>query len=283
MDGWRYGFLQPSLKAKKDLYGKELNVVLYTIDPDRRRYYIGRIDGLVVLDEADAKTAVAEFDSRGWLASMRADLSDLGLSPSNLRPLGAARETVNVRYRPDQVHMLPEGLEPEEGDVTRKQGKNHYWFYQLDQLPERIARTHADPAQPLDAYSYRTAAIIHADRRHNRLQLRLAEMLRAKYGSDAVRLEVGGVDIVLTRTLDVLFIEVKSEPDARLAIREALGQLLEYALFAHPDSAKVPELVVAAPGQSDDAVDMYVRRLCTQFQLPIRYVSFDEHTAQCPL
>jgi hypothetical protein len=64
-------------------------------------------------------------------------------------------------------------------------------------------------------------------------------MLRGRYGHDAVCLEVDGVDIVLTRTSGVLFIEVKSEPDARLAIREALGQLLESALFPAPDSAEV--------------------------------------------
>src|SRR5205085_1871238 len=112
------------------------------------------------------------------------------------------------------------------------------------------------PAQPTAPYSYRTAPIIHADRRHNRLQLKLAEMLREKYGQAAVCLEVNGVDIriVVRHTGHLLFVEVKSEADARLAIRQALGQLLEYALFLCPDSASVPELVVAAPGEADREV-----------------------------
>jgi hypothetical protein len=283
IDGWRYGFLQPSLKASKSLYGKELDVVLYTIDPDDRRWYLGRIDGLVVLDEADAEPAVVEFENRGWLDSMRGDLSALGLSPANLWSPVPARERVNVKYKPAQAHMLPEAREAPDGDVTMKRGKNRYRFYRLNEIPKAIAGTHADPDQPVDAYSYRTAPIVHADRRHNRLQLRLAKMLRAKYGHDAVRLEVDGVDIILTRTGGILFVEVKSEPDARLAIRAALGQLLEYALFARPDSAVVPELVVAAPGQSDAAVDVYVKRLSRQFQLPIRYVAFNEDTPECPL
>jgi hypothetical protein len=283
IDGFRHGFLQPSLKAPESLYGKELDVVLYTINPQDQRWYLGRIDRLVVLDEADAEKALVEFEGRGWLAAMQQDLSNLGLTAASLWPSRPARETVNVRYRTNQIHMLPKEREAGSRDITTQRGMNRYMFYRLSEIPECIARTHADPAQPIGAYSYRTAPIVHADRRHNRLQLRLSDMLRAKYGHDAVRLEVDGVDIVLTRADSDLFIEVKSESDARLAIREAVGQLLEYALFARPDSAKVPELVVAAPGQPDAAVELYVRRLSTQFHLPIRYVTFNEYTEECPL
>jgi hypothetical protein len=281
--GWRYGFLQPSLNAKKSLYGMELDAILYTIDPNGHRHYLGRIDGLVVLNEADAKKVLSEFKKLRWLDSMQADLADLGLSPMLLRPTVPAREIVNVKYKPSQVHMLPEALVAERNDITNKRGKNRYRFYPLEELPKILVKTHVDADRSTEAYSYSTAPIVHADRRHNRLQLKLAAMLRTKYGPDTVQIEEGGVDITFMYLDEIVFVEVKSEPDARLAIREAIGQLLEYALLAAPVSAKIPKLVVVAPGQEDDQVKRYVTRLFTQFQLPIRYVSFDEHTAECPL
>jgi hypothetical protein len=281
IDGWRYGFLQPALKAQKSLYGKALSVVLYTIDTDDQRKYVGRIDNLVVLDEEDAKQARAEFHRKGWLEAMRSDLAELGLSMAFVGPRTADREIVNCRYQPTQVHMLPEAVVAPSGDVTNKRGKNRYRFYVLDKTPTPIVGTHADPNQPLDPYSYQAAPIVHADRRHNRLQLLLVKMLRKRYGHDAVQFEVNGVDIILTRKPQDLFIEVKSQPDARLAIREALGQLFEYALF-RPDSAKMPELAVVAPGSLNGAVQAYVNRLCAELKICIRYVSFDEHTKECP-
>jgi hypothetical protein len=113
--------------------------------------------------------------------------------------------------------------------------------------------------------------------------MRLLEMLRAKYGNEAARLEVNGVDIVLAHASIVAFIEIKSQPDARLAIREALGQILEYALFVPTNVAELPELVIVAPGKPDAAVQSYLKRLNEQFHLAIRYVRFDEHTVECPL
>jgi hypothetical protein len=156
INGWRYGFLQPSLsKQARNLYGEEITVAMYTIDPHKDRWYLGVINGLVVLNEAEAIIAHAEFAHRGWLESMWDELSDYNLLPANRQTSAGTREesSVNVKYKVNQVHMLPEAIEAPPGDPTRQQGNNRYIFYPLDALPDLVATVPADPSQPLGAYT----------------------------------------------------------------------------------------------------------------------------------
>jgi hypothetical protein len=178
--------------------------------------------------------------------------------------------------------MLPEPILAGSEDVTRQKGKNRYQFYPLDTFPSCLQGSLADPTQPTAPYRYQTAPVVHADRRHNRLQLRLVELLRNKYGADAVRMEVDGVDVLLDVGGKMTLIEVKSDVDARLAVRAALGQLLEYALLAKAPSP-FPSLVVAAPQAPDAAVAAYLAELKARFSLPLAYVQIDESTTVCPL
>lgn len=281
--GWQYGFVQPALKVSEDRYGEIVDAVLYTISPDGERFYLGRIEGMEILGLDEATAARDEFDAQGWSNAMEEDLAALQLSAKNLRISRArSREFVNVRFRPEAVFMLREPVVAPSDDVTRQRGKNRYQFYPLDGIPPRLQRTPADPNRPTGAYSYRTAPVIHADRRHNRLQLHLAKLLRSKFGPSAVALEIDGVDIVVSAPGKTYFVEVKSEPDARLAVRAALGQLLEYALFGVA-AAPLPELVIAAPGEPDAAVGAYLDALRARFSLPVHYIRIDETMTVCPL
>jgi hypothetical protein len=283
IEGWQYGFVQPSLKVREDRYGEVLDAVLYTIAPSGARFHLGRIEGMEILDLEQAITVRDHFDDLGWSAEMADDLTGLGLATANLRvSRERSREFVNVRFRPQNIHMLPKPILAGSDDVTRQKGKNRYQFYPLDELPSCLVGTPADPTRPTRPYRYQAAPVVYADRRHNRLQLRLVELLRAKYGAAAVRMEVDGVDVLLDVGGKTTLIEVKSDVDARLAVRAALGQLLEYALLAKAPST-FPALVVAAPQAPDAAVAAYLAELKARFSLPLAYVQIDESTTVCPL
>ena len=284
IDGWQYGFLQPALKVERGRWGEILDAVFYTISPDGERFYLGRIEDLEILGADDAAAARDQFDARGWSHRMKEDLGELQLSTKNLRVAKSrSREIVNVRFRPDAVFMLLEPILAQADDITHQRGKNRYQFYPLAGLPPRLRHTPADPDRLTDSYSYRTPPVIHADRRHNRLQLHLIDLLRRKYGAEAVAWEVEGVDIVLSQAGRKVFIELKSSPDARLAVRAALGQLLEYALFSSTTPPPTPELVIAAPGEPDAALNAYLDELRVRFSLPVQYVHIDETVTVCPL
>lgn len=82
------------------------------------------------------------------------------------------------------------------------------------------------------------------------------------------------MDIVVEGQASRLLLEIKSGANARRAIREALGQILEYRYFALPD-AKKTKLVIIAPC-SDPQADAYLARLRETFKLPIYFCCFSE-------
>jgi hypothetical protein len=67
--------------------------------------------------------------------------------------------------------------------------------------------------------------------------------------------------------------EVKVTATASGAIREALGQLLEYGY--HSTSLNPTKLVVVAPPELDKAAKAYLQRLRAKFSLPLDYLRLE--------
>lgn len=109
-------------------------------------------------------------------------------------------------------------------------------------------------------------------REHNKLQERFAAFLREKYGSDKVKLEQNYVDIRLIEENRVTFYEVKKDYRPIRCIREALGQLLEYA-YRHQEGNEV-RCVVVGPVLANEEDEAYVSFLRSQLQLDFTYVGF---------
>jgi hypothetical protein len=100
--------------------------------------------------------------------------------------------------------------------------------------------------------------------RHNELEDALYQILCSKHGETAVRtghlLGYGGiVDVALKVGHGLTFYEIKAAPSARSAIREALGQLLEYSFW--PDCLRSENLVVVSEHPVTDQILAYMQRL----------------------
>jgi hypothetical protein len=110
--------------------------------------------------------------------------------------------------------------------------------------------------------------------RHNELQFALYHALCAEYGSDNVgtehTIDVGGrVDVAVIRSGRLAFFEIKVAPSARSALRESLGQLLEYAHW--PSTERADELVVVGEEPADDSATQYLSLLRSKFNLNVFY------------
>lgn len=114
--------------------------------------------------------------------------------------------------------------------------------------------------------------------RHNEMQERLRDRLVSLYGSANVRLEVpiGDclIDAVVRSQEQLYFYEVKAGSTVRACVREAIGQLLEYALW--PGSPCPTRLVVVGESVASDEDNSYLERLNARFPIPLEYES-------CPL
>jgi hypothetical protein len=110
--------------------------------------------------------------------------------------------------------------------------------------------------------------------RHNIFQEALYNKLVEKYGADSVggELQSGvgtNIDIVVRHRDQFHFYEIKTAKSPRICLRQALGQLLEYAFW--PGSQEATRLVVVGETALDDEGAKYLLELKKRFSLPLEY------------
>ena len=111
---------------------------------------------------------------------------------------------------------------------------------------------------------------------HNDMQRRLFDKLVSEYGEERVGTEISSgngmyIDVVVRQdTSSFIFYEIKTAREPRICIREALGQLLEYAYWG--DQARSPtDLVVVGPSAIDKLGQEYLSKVRQHFHIPLRY------------
>jgi len=105
------------------------------------------------------------------------------------------------------------------------------------------------------------------DPKHIRMQNLLFESLKKRHPS--VAYEENFIDLVGRDTDCVTCYELKTESTARMCIRMAVGQLLEYSHYPLSKSADRMVGVGEAPATEDDRA--YLAILRKRFNLPIHY------------
>ena len=129
------------------------------------------------------------------------------------------------------------------------------------------------PKLPQDTTYNTTQQQININARHSFLQEKLYKKLISEYGEKNVGMEnyVNGkkIDLVLKTGNFYTFYEIKTSNSAKQCIREALGQILEYAYF---DAQKyADEIVIAGEYPIDSQTKNYLNYLNTEFNLPLKY------------
>jgi hypothetical protein len=130
--------------------------------------------------------------------------------------------------------------------------------------------------KPSSTIAFQVQREIDVTLRHNDLQLALYRKLVSQYGHENVRAEnpngVGTrVDIVVRRGGEYWFYEIKTALLPRACIREALGQILEYAFW--PGNRGASRLVIVGETPLDSDAAKYLTHLKERFALPIEYES----------
>ena len=110
--------------------------------------------------------------------------------------------------------------------------------------------------------------------RHSLIQQKLYEKLVLTYGEDNVAVEqyygLNRIDVVARNDSDLYFYEVKTGNSARDCIREAFGQLMDYAYFPNIENAK--KIIIVGEVPLDSVCDKYIAFLKGTFNLPIDYM-----------
>lgn len=282
IDGYHYAFLQPVGRVREKRAAESLDLLLWTINPAGERYEAGRIRNCRVLTPDEAHKATAMHKKRGWYRQMQDDVEAVD---------GREKELdwewlFNVRFRPEDATVIdpPVPFVKVPREITR------YSRYQLVEAHDgELELLPADnfregkpdlPEDDLGRKVRRLSQTVTVDLQERRLQKRLMLLLREQFGKNNVKREGGfgfaPFDLVVTHGQRTILIELKAYADAKRAIREALGQILEYTFFYSTMSnhARKIDLFIVAPAPMNDAVSDYMNLLRTRFAIPVHYCSF---------
>lgn len=276
IDGWRYAFLQGVNKSREKLIreAKAFDVTLYTIEPDKRRRYVADILGLECLDSQQAKDAVRAFKDLGWYDAMRREIRAIGGNEAMLGNSPQASDILNVRFRVDEVVPFPPGTYADADDpITRI--PRYVLSDKTTIFRERADRGDAhrrgrDEADTFQTYLRKAAAPALCTPEHRRMQAMLLELLRKEVPGARIVCEEDFVDVTLETSDRRTLFEIKTDLLPRQAIRQALGQLLEYAYRREQDSKEL-DLVIVGRTKAGPEDSAYLDRLRSDFGLPISY------------
>lgn len=279
--GEKYGFLQPINRALKKYQDSTISVALYT-KSDKATLLVAEIKSLLVPNDSELENAVHHFRKNEWIEQMRDDVVAIGGNAAILRglkPSDKPSDILNVKFRPADVKLYEpmEVFAPQHKASTTKRYQLLDWE---DSDPQRTIKMQGTRRLRLlkseDIQIRAAQQSIVVEPQHTRLQNRLLDSLRRKYGEDAVMYEEEFVDITLKEPSCRTYFEIKTRPTARLCIRDALGQLLEYAHY--PGKHTADQLVVVGDAPATESDVLYLNTIRSQFKIPLQYARFDWET-----
>lgn len=104
--GWRYAFIEPVRRSRSKREGQHISLNLFTISPDKQRWFVGTLVDAEVIDSKTSTRAWKEFKRRGWVKEMRAELALVGCDPDDIDLTHDGHESFNIRFRPEQLRMF---------------------------------------------------------------------------------------------------------------------------------------------------------------------------------
>jgi hypothetical protein len=303
LDGYRYAYLTPIRGGAEKHAGAVYNIRLYSHNGLTGEYFhVGRLRNAEFLSETQIDEATTRFHERKWLRDMGSELLDAGIENEMATD---AVGPFNIRFRPGDVERpnTSDGMELIE-DISEWTDGHHYVLLEDvraeegwdkkgggggqgdDDEDDEDATDDDDEldlkADAVDKYKGLRKrrirpAVIELPSLHDQVQDNLMHYLKKRYPKQLVGSEVSikrhgtRIDVVRQRPdKSYVFYEVKVLPTLRACIREALGQLLEYAHW--PAKKTTAELVIVSHHESDPQTAGYLAKLGEVYGLTIGYL-----------
>ncbi|RFP64076.1 hypothetical protein D0N36_16240 [Hymenobacter lapidiphilus] len=297
---YHYAFLQPLNNDAHE--GKVYNIKLYSRNSDTQEYfYVGRIRNAEVLTDAMNQKIHTKYEAKGWYAEMADELCRATANPAaELFSPMFLHGPFNFRFRPEDVERpdTDSGVELIEefstwtnnhryvllADTSPEATYNPSWNPQPKIIPKVILKGGKQGKQPksrtIQGGSIELKAL------HQQVQRNLCKVLKEQYPGELVVKEAAiqgtntRIDVVRETPTGLVFYEVKVLHSIRACIREALGQLLEYACWSDPQLSQ--EWVIVSHHTVTQEAEEYLDRLQATFDLPISYMQVGLTTTKTP-
>jgi hypothetical protein len=290
INGFHCGFLESVRKEQHAYSGKMYNVWLYAINgTTKKRFWIGEINNLMVLNRAEADVIYKTYAENGWIKEME---EQIRLSGANAKGFSNWKgvDVFNVKFKPGDIMVNDPYYELPEGHTIFEQSR--YAFAHFRDEYEITNESEVDDFEftsspdneegdkgPKSKTYVRKPKAVEITYLHRAISDSLTKLLRQTYGKANVSKEhsagygANRIDIVVRDKGILTFYEIKTYNSVKTSIREAFGQLLEYSFF--PDKQKAKELIIVTQIPADNHITTYFKHLRNIFKLPIFYQSFD--------
>lgn len=290
--GFHYGFLEPIRKQQAAYENKSYDTWLYTIDSvTKKRYWIGEVKNVEVLNDEDAEATRIEYIKRGWFKEMEDQIIACGANPKGFSEWNGVN-LFNVRYLPSNLKLNDQYFElprhhpiyeqsrysfahfKDEFNVEAKDERAHFSFRLDENMDDE------DDETPSIKTYVREPKLVEIKYLHKAISKALTKELKIIYGNANVQDEhpagygSNKIDIVVQDDSELIFYEIKSYTSLRVSIREAIGQLMEYSLWTNKQKAK-QLIIVTQPLEEIDNARIYFKHIRDTYKLPLYYQSYD--------
>lgn len=291
IDGYHYGFLEP-IRKQQDAYANNVyDVWLYTIDGEtKKRYWVGEIRNVKVLDKDQADAVKDEYIKRKWLREMEEQIKASGANPKGFSNWKGV-DLFNIRFLPSSIKLNDPYFEIPKNHPISEQSRYSFAFFKdefmLSQEDEdgfifTPSKDDGDDqnGRPTTKTYVREPRAVEIVYLHKAISKNLTKELRKKYGGENVAREhkagygANRIDIVVRDENDLIFYEIKTYPTVKTSIREAIGQLMEYSLWKNEKKAS-RLIVVTQPQEDFENARTYFKHLRDTYNLPLYYQTYD--------
>jgi len=285
--GYYYGMINAFNSLAADV-NKVDTVHLFTINPyTKERLYVGKLYNAEKVDESDLSKKVLSIVRKNN-PNMISDLKQVGADHTFLekRPF-----MPNVRFKvvDKQLFDQPLLIESDQFNESYKRTLPMKITPELLGLLESVVEEPSFSFCPSAPYGrragYRRREVTSdttVEKVHNAMEVALYEyLIRKGIQQDAIacdRTSFGGnlADVVVKKGRDIYDIyEIKTTTDIRRGLREAAGQLIDYAFWEK--NIRIGHLYVVLPfAELSASMRQYVLRVCKALSLPLDVVLYDK-------
>lgn len=273
-DGYHYAFLQPMNVDSGKHVGEKYDIHLFTISPQKQRLYIGCLHNAEGVSKEDSKKVYAYYKKKGWIKEIEKEILDAGGIVEDLNP----EMMFNVRFRRREAKLNLSNPPVLKHDRITKhyvlQTKDFPFEFEKDEEGNNLIFN----TEPIVRINKEGVKIITP--RHKEIQSAVCQILSKDYkdikaeetfeNNYRQRIDICGIQ---KTTGELHYFEVKTS-SAKNNIREALGQILEYAHYPTKNRAKKLFIVGDIMAEDDDVA--YLRQLRKLYHIPIWYRWYNE-------
>lgn len=285
VDGFQYGFIRGIEKNKAVKYYND--VYLYTVENDKSRnlvYYLGYIKNVQVVKGdlsllKKIRKTVEQYYSEMLkeVEAINADVTGIVKFPFE----------VLVRFKLKDVHFFEEPVYQPNFDLNKyKRFQPYKLESSIDEIFEFKSEDYSDfvsgKSSQTSVFNRRTnESSVIVEKLHSEMIEALEKYLAPTFsiGNDNISIETmrfrGNIADVVTKesATEISIYEIKTTPSGRRNIRDAIAQLLDYALHT---KYVVKKLVIVSPVSLKPSEQEFFARLRKSLDIPIYYMEYQK-------